>query len=82
MIPLSLLKKGEKVKILEIQGGRGLLQKTLDLGLILNSVWEVVNNTGIGPIILKKDELKIGIGYGMAKRIFVQIISEGDDIRK
>lgn len=71
MIPLSFLKEGEKVKILEIQGGRGLLQKTLDLGLILNSVWEVVNNTGIGPIIIKKDELKIGIGYGMAKRIFV-----------
>ena len=82
MIPLSLLNTGEKFKILEIRGGRGLIQKTLDLGLVPNFVWKVVRNTGIGPIIIQKDELKIGIGSGMAEQIFVQIISEGESIKK
>ncbi len=78
MIPLRLLNSGDKFKIIKIEGGRGLLQKTLDLGLVPNNIWIVAQNTGIGPIIVQKDDLKIGIGVGMAKRIFVEIISDGE----
>jgi len=77
MIPLSIVNTGEKFKIIKIYGGRGVMRKLFDIGINSNSLCKVISNPGKGPVIIEKDGIRIGIGYGMAKRIFVQLYNEG-----
>ena len=73
-IPLSLVKSGNKVKIMELNGGINFIRRINELGLRINEDFEVVSNAGQGQIILRKDSLKIGLGVGMAAKIFVQVV--------
>jgi len=78
MIPLSAVNTGEEFKIIKIYGGRGIMKKFFDMGINPNSLCKVISNPGKGPVIIEKDGIRVGIGYGMAKKIFVQIYNEGD----
>lgn len=69
-MPLSMVRPGERVKIAEIRGGRGLIGRLADMGLYLGVVIEVISNRP-GPLILNTGGVRLGIGYGMAHRILV-----------
>ncbi len=75
MLPIFLIGNGEKVRISRIDGGKLLNQRLNSLGLMVGSVCEIVNsgknNSGI---IISKDNSKIGLGFGMAAKIFVEKI--------
>ncbi len=73
-IPLSIVKSGNQVKIVELNGGINFIRRINELGVRINDIFEVVSNAGQGQIILRKDSLKIGLGVGMASKIFVQIV--------
>jgi len=71
MIPLSMIKQGEKVRIVSLRGGKGLFMRLASMGLYPGAVIEVISNK-MGPLIIAKDGMRVGIGYGMAQKIFVQ----------
>lgn len=74
MISMNLTKQGQKIKILQIRGGRGVLKKTLELGIVPGSEWEVIANVGNGPIVIHKNGLKVGVGVEMAKKVNVELV--------
>lgn len=72
-MPLSMVRPGERVKIAEIRGGRGLIARLADMGFYPGVQIEVVSNRP-GPLILNRGGVRLGIGYGMAHRILVSPI--------
>ncbi len=72
-MPLSQIKNG-KVKIMGFAGGRHFQRKMLALGIFIGDVVEVIANNSPGPVIIAKNSLRIGIGFGMASKILVEKI--------
>lgn len=92
MSPLGLLTTGEKAEIIEIKEKKrcshgqchglchGKREKFInhieDLGLRVGKVVEMLQNGVHGPILIKVDESRIGMGRGMAMKILVRRIEE------
>jgi ferrous iron transport protein A len=64
------VRPGERVRIREIKGGRGIVGKLASMGLYSGVEIVVVSNRS-GPLILNRGGVRLGLGYGMAHRIFV-----------
>ncbi|HOP86639.1 MAG TPA: FeoA family protein [Syntrophorhabdaceae bacterium] len=72
MTPLNMAREGEKVRVLKISGGRGFVQHLTEMGLYPGVVIEVISDGRRGPFIIGVGGLRLGIGFGMAKSIFVE----------
>ncbi|MCM8767716.1 MAG: ferrous iron transport protein A [Candidatus Omnitrophica bacterium] len=73
MKSLAEVKEG-KYRIIEVQKvGRQRLKKLSTLGIFIGDVIEVIK-PGPGPVIIKKGNIRIGIGYGIAMSIIVDEI--------
>ena len=71
MQTLSAVKAKKKIKILEIKGGKSLLQHLTGMGLTAGININVLQNSGRGPILIEARRTKIGLGREMAKKIIV-----------
>ncbi len=72
-MPLSMVRPGQRVRIAEIRGGRGLIGKFTHMGFYPGVEIEVISNRP-GPLIVSRGGVKLGLGYGMANRILVSLI--------
>ncbi len=72
-MPLSMVRPGERVRIIEIKGGRGIVGKLASMGFYPGVEIVVVSNSP-GPLILNRGGIRMGLGYGMAHRILVSPI--------
>ncbi|MDO9558680.1 MAG: FeoA family protein [Syntrophales bacterium] len=79
MSPLALLKEGEKGEIVAHPNrfgcgreGRRRTAHLLSMGLRPGRKVEMVTNQGSGPLVLRLDEARIGLGRGMAMKIYVR----------
>ena len=71
--PLSAITAGQTVELTAIEGGRRLRKRLADLGLSVGERVRVVQNPPIGPLILAvKEDTRLGIGRGMARKIHVR----------
>ncbi len=71
MIPLSRVREGKRVRVVEILGGWGMISKLREMGIYEGKEITVVRNS-IGPLIIEVDGSKVVIGRGMAERIMVE----------
>lgn len=74
MITLVELPDGRKAIIKSVNGGHGLLQKLEALGIREGK--EITRISGQwmkGPVIIRSGQTELAIGYGMARRILVEI---------
>ncbi len=74
MTDLTQMRKGEKGRVVKIEGGMGLLRKLEALGIrkgvvITKASAQIMR----GPITLKAGNTEVAIGYGMARRVFVEL---------
>jgi ferrous iron transport protein A len=92
MSPLGLLAEGEKAEIIEIREKKGnshgkchghchgKMEKFLNhaecLGLRIGKVVEMLQNGAYGPVLIKVDDSRIGMGRGMAMKILVRRIEK------
>jgi len=74
MVPLVIIKPGEKVEVVELRGGHNFVKRLSDMGIYPGVVLEVISNVGQGPVIVAKEGNRIGIGLGMAHKIMVKKI--------
>ena len=70
-IPLSIVKPGQKVRLVRVNSGRGLRARLMAMGLMQNVEFSVVSNPHPGPFIIKVKGAKIALGRGMASKISV-----------
>jgi ferrous iron transport protein A len=72
MKDLTQIKKGETVKVVEINGGRQFKDKVDAIGLRIGSrVVKLSTQVLKGPVTIKIGSTKLAIGHGMAKKILV-----------
>jgi ferrous iron transport protein A len=68
-VPMSALRTGEKGVVIEIAGGRGLLERMTSLGFVPGTEVAILQNFGHGPIIVRARDARIALGRGLAGRI-------------
>lgn len=73
-IDLTQLKPGETGVVEEIQGGYGFMRKLQSMGVRPGKrITKVSSHFWRGPQTVKIGHFQIAIGFGMAKRILVQV---------
>ncbi|WP_440059274.1 FeoA family protein [Thermogladius sp. 4427co] len=71
LLTLDVAKPGSRVRIVSIDG-RGWVYRLYQMGLLPNSIVEVVSNYGIGPVVIRVMGSEMAIGRGIARRILVE----------
>ena len=75
-MPLSMASPGERIRIVRIQGGRGVQGRLTSMGLNQGAEVEVIKSSGPGPFIVASGQTRIALGFGMAQKIVVSPIDE------
>ena len=74
LLTLSQIEAGQTGTIMQILGGRGLIQRLEALGIRPGKrVTKVSSMLFHGPITLKVNHTQVAIGFGMANKILVEI---------
>ncbi len=73
LIPLAMAKSGEKLKIQRIVGGKMACGRLFGLGLRPGDSIEIINNSGMGRIIIGHKDTRLAISRRMAMKIIVSI---------
>lgn len=68
-VKLSALHTGEKGVVIQIAGGRGLLERMTSLGFVPGTEIAILQNFGHGPIIVRSRDARIALGRGVAGKI-------------
>ena len=79
LMPLAMAKTGETVVIREIAGGHMARSRMADLGLRPEDRIEIINNNGMGRLILAHDCTRLAIGRGIAQKIMVSLSDKGKE---
>ncbi len=73
-ISLVEMRVGETGKIVEIQGGHGMARRLETLGIrIGKEVKKLSGQLMRGPILIQAGNTQVGIGFGMARRVLVEV---------
>lgn len=66
---------GKKVKIVDINAGRGAEMNLMNLGLSIGNEIEICNESHMhAPVRVRCGDTEIAIGYGLAAKIYVEDI--------
>jgi ferrous iron transport protein A len=73
-IPLNRMESGQRGKVIEIQGGQGIVRRLEALGVRTGrNITKVSSMFMRGPVTLQIGNMQIAIGFGMARRIIVEL---------
>lgn len=71
---VTKLKSGQRGEIIEVQGGTGIIRRLESMGIRPGKKITKVSAQFLrGPQTLKIDNLQIAIGFGMARKILVEV---------
>lgn len=74
LIDLTQMQPGEAGIVKEIQGGQGLVRKLQSMGVRPDKkITKVSSHFWRGPQTVEIDNLQIAVGFGMARRILVEV---------
>lgn len=71
-MPLAFASKGQKVLVTKIGGNQDVKKHLEDLGFVVGSEVQIINDTGDGNIIVNLKESRLAITKEMATKIMVQ----------
>jgi ferrous iron transport protein A len=72
VLPLGFLEAGRGAVVQDLNGGRSLRQRLIELGLVRGAKIKVIKNETGGPLIISVAEGRLAIGRGMALKIMVE----------
>lgn len=73
-LDLTQLQEGESGVVMNIHGGYGLLHRLESLGIrVGKKVTKVSSQLMRGPITVKIDNSEVAMGFGMARKITVEL---------
>ena len=74
VISLINMRPGQMGRIVGVLGGHGLIRRLEILGLRAGKqVRKISSQLMRGPIVLEVDNTRLAIGFGMARRIMVEV---------
>jgi Fe2+ transport system protein FeoA len=68
---LSVVKTGEKARLVRVEAGRGLNSRLASLGFVPGEEITVVSNGHPGPFVILIKRVKMALGRGVAHKIMV-----------
>ena len=68
---LSVVKTGEKARLVRVEAGRGLNCRLASLGFVPGEEITVVSNGHPGPFVVLIKHVKMALGRGVAHKIMV-----------
>ncbi|MCM8770262.1 MAG: ferrous iron transport protein A [Candidatus Omnitrophica bacterium] len=72
-ISLLQLRANHKGKVVEIQGGMGLQNRLLHMGVFKGKEITKLSHLGLrGPVVIKAGRTILALGHGMAAKIVVE----------
>ena len=71
-LTLSESKVGRVYTLVGCEAGRELKEKVYSMGLNSGARMKIINNSGHGPVGLEVRQTRLGIGRGMAAKIWVR----------
>lgn len=73
-VDLTQLEEGQKGVVVEVQGGYGLIRRLESLGIrVGKKVTKVSSQFMRGPVTIRIDNFQVAIGFGMARKVLVEI---------
>ena len=76
ILPLTKLKSGQKGTVTEILGGQEAKSRLESMGIRIGKKITKINSMFMrGPITVQVGQTQIGIGYGMAAKVMVDLPS-------
>lgn len=75
LMPLTMAKPGERVKVKEVAIGLGGKARLTSMGLRMGDELEIISNDGHGRLILGRESTRLAMGRGIAQKIFVSLSS-------
>ena len=73
-IPLSQMKAGQSGTVVQVVGGRGLVNRLSALGIRPGQRVTMVSSVFMrGPVTIQVGNAQVAIGFGMTKRIIVEL---------
>ena len=73
-VPLTLLKAGHSGKVVQIQGGQGMLNRLSALGIRPGKrITQVSSMLMRGPVTIQIDGAQVAMGFGMARRVIIEL---------
>ena len=70
---LTQVKAEDVCEIVEIRGGRGLIEKLAVMGITIGTkVKKISSQIMKGPVTIQVGNTQIAIGFGMAKKVIVK----------
>ena len=75
-VVLSRMEAGQSGIVVEIQGGRGMINRLSALGIRPGQRLTKISSMFMrGPVTIQVGNAQVAIGFGMAKRIIVELDS-------
>jgi len=75
VFPLSTIDEGKTVRIVKIVGGRGLVRRLYEIGLLPGVEIQVLRNSKHGPVIIRNSVSgTFSLGFGVARKIMVEVM--------
>jgi ferrous iron transport protein A len=72
MYKLTHAKTNVNLIFSSVEGGRGVMQRLTDMGLIPGERVKVLHNSGHGPVTVLIKGAKVALGHGLAAKIIVE----------
>jgi ferrous iron transport protein A len=74
VLPLTQIEAGSSGTIIEIQGGRGIVSRLNALGVIPGKkITKISAMMMRGPVVFRVNNTEIAIGFGMARKVMVEL---------
>ena len=74
IVDLTQMQPGEAGIVKEIQGGQGFIRKLQSMGVRPDKkITKVSSHFWRGPQTVEVDDMQIAVGFGMAKKILVEV---------
>jgi ferrous iron transport protein A len=74
LITLTGMQTGQSGRVVEIQGGFGVVDRLNGLGIIPGKrITKISSMLARGPVAIQVDRAQLAIGYGMANKIIVEL---------
>jgi len=73
-LSLAEMRSGQSGTVIEVLGGHGLVHRLEALGIRPGKkVTKISSALFRGPVVLKVDNTQVAVGFGMAKKIIIQV---------
>ena len=74
IVPLAFQPEGTVSKVIRIRGGKGLVRRLMDMGLVPGTEVSMIKSVGFGPILVGVKGTRLAIGKGIAMRVLVRVV--------